>query len=880
LARIPFLGKRGTSKPQGATSAVPLDDVMAMLNAQQNVRDYRGGNRTPSYLPTPQEWNTDPFGPGFRIRPEAINNLRNDTGRPDPRIYEYPIAWNLRTEQQRLIPWSTLRSASLAPLVRPIITKRQKDLTSLSWDVTITRGAIEKAAKSALGTAAAADALQDKFAGDIERVSQFWKYPDLEQGYTFRDWLWQLAEEQLTLDAMAISPRVTYGGDTFGFRILDGSTIKPMLDPTGARPMPPAPAYQQILYGFPRGEWTADLNDNGDVEGYPADQLIYRRRAVRTFSPYGMSPVEESLADLDLFLKRHGWMRAEYTEGTLAEAYLKSPQDLIWSPQQLLEYERDLNDSVSGSTQERHRMRMLPPGVDPVITGDTAERYKPEYDVYVVALVATHFGEHPEELGFTIGRNQLSGSGATESARQTSAESGLFPDARYYAQLITHLSREYLGLPRECEFKFLDIESEDPTQDDAIAVAQIADGRKTLNEERDRLGFPRYDNPLADEPMIITATSAMTLDQIASQVLNPAVNPASPVTSDSSGTGLAGPVNGSKPGSSSAEPDASQAKAKPAEAVHVSSDGAPGNTSAVRSPKAADSERSAAIGLAQAELNCYRRYIGKRDVISREFEFSADAVLVKSLAEPGELLAETYLFKDVRPAEHVAAAAKVFAQLSENFPPEAIEWIHRARWDKQQVPTDQVDMDEESSWAAAHEPDQVDRLARRFADGKKIKPAILIREPGNRRLITVDGHHRVLGAVKAQVAVPAFVGTIEPADLQAALETHTMQSGHSGSDKKMQVVPDVTKAGPKGYEHGGKRVGVIGARSNDAGSLADLVQRDGHANTADAGLAAAVVGELHTRGVPAQHERILVGGDYRSRIYDVSRANHRAGLKN
>ena len=40
-------------------------------------------------------------------------------------------------------------------------------------------------------------------------------------------------------------------GDLYGLQILDGSTIKPLIDDRGMRPMTPYPAYQQILYGFP-----------------------------------------------------------------------------------------------------------------------------------------------------------------------------------------------------------------------------------------------------------------------------------------------------------------------------------------------------------------------------------------------------------------------------------------------------------------------------------------------------------------------------------------------------------------------------------------------------------------------------------------------------
>jgi hypothetical protein len=66
------------------------------------------------------------------------------------------------------------------------------------------------------------------------------------------DWLNIALEEILVLDAWAIWPQKTVGGELYGLQILDGSTIKPLIDDRGMRPMPPYSSYQQILFGFPR----------------------------------------------------------------------------------------------------------------------------------------------------------------------------------------------------------------------------------------------------------------------------------------------------------------------------------------------------------------------------------------------------------------------------------------------------------------------------------------------------------------------------------------------------------------------------------------------------------------------------------------------------
>src|SRR5260221_8212598 len=95
---------------------------------------------------------------------------------------------------------------------------------------------------------------------------------------------------------------MTYGGDPLDLWVLDGSTIKPLLDESGGRPEAPAPAYQQILYGFPRGEYTPQTfaRDDGTKVtpgAIQAGQLIYRRRVERTWTPYGFSSTEQALMD-------------------------------------------------------------------------------------------------------------------------------------------------------------------------------------------------------------------------------------------------------------------------------------------------------------------------------------------------------------------------------------------------------------------------------------------------------------------------------------------------------------------------------------------------------------------------------------------------------
>src|SRR5690606_28276120 len=359
--------------------------------------------------------------------------------------------------------------------------------------------------------------LRERLAADIDRAVDFWAVPDRGNGYTFAEWITQALEEHLVLDALAIYPPHPLGGALYALGVLGGWTIKPRLEHRGGRPMPPRPAVQQILHGFPRGEFTADTSDTGEggdvviPAAYTADQLIYIRREVRAFTPYGLSPVEQALADIDLWMKRLNWIRAEYTEGVMPAGWLINEQtgSTAWTPAQIAEYERELNDYLSGNTSARHRYRVLPPGLRPDDSAGSdrqAEKYKPEFDLHLLKLIVAHFDLTIHELGFTEAKG-LGSDGHAEGQDRLNERKGRLPALRWFAELITEMSRAHLGLPRELEFRWLGVEDDDEGAETEQIVAQVGAGLLTINEARDQLGRSRFSFPEADKAAVINGST-------------------------------------------------------------------------------------------------------------------------------------------------------------------------------------------------------------------------------------------------------------------------------------------------------------------------------------------------------------------------------------
>jgi SPP1 gp7 family putative phage head morphogenesis protein len=466
-----------------------------------------------TFQPLPRTEPQVPFGPGVPLFPAAIDPLRPD-GRTEPRFNEYPVTSNLPGVGDRLVPWKVLRDAADAGgLPRRCIEIRKAEVTTLDWAITITKEAVEAAqATSDKPRAEVEQELRQKLSADMVRCSRFWQKPDPGQDENFGEWVGKVLEEHFVLDAIAIYPRLTYGGDLFALEVLDGSTIKPLRDHRGGRPLPPNPAYQQILWGFPRGEFVADADADGEVlNAYRSDQLVYKRRNVRTHTPYGYSAVEQALEDVDVWLRRRRWIRDEYTEGTVPAGFVTNSGQTSWTPGQLAEYETALNDAYSGSTSARHRLRVLPPGFDIETPDDFGEKYKPEYDLFLIKLLAAHFDTTIAELGFTE-PGGLGSTGWHEGQAAVQQRKATLPTLRWLQQFLTSISRTHLRMPEELEFRFLGLEEEDEASADEVARQRVMWGRMTINEDRDRMGQPRFDFPEADMPMVMTTRGVILLE--------------------------------------------------------------------------------------------------------------------------------------------------------------------------------------------------------------------------------------------------------------------------------------------------------------------------------------------------------------------------------
>lgn len=513
---------------RGVMSAVAASSGAKVTDARQDMAALTTNDKPNTLLSAyfnEMPW-VDPdvaFGPQRPIRPAAIDPV-NARGRTEPRTYQYPVAWNLNLGELRHCPFAILRKAAEVDLVRRCIEIRKADIVGLEWDITLSDNAVRKAMDETgeRNRAKASIAVRAQFEDQIQALKTFWAKPDRLNNRTFSQWLNSVLEEVLVTDALSIYPHPTMGGPvvpgldstTHSLRVLDGSTIKPLFDHLGNLPQPPNPAYQQILYGFPRGEYSYDPNARGEMTH---DTLMYRPRNSRVTSPYGLPPVEQALPFIDLWLKRQEWLRAEYGVGANPNTWLKPEGEAAsWTPQQRKQMESALNDDLSGQTQERVMLHLLPPGLVPVEMTEFSEKYKSDWDDMLALRLAAFFDVMSTQLNITP-KGGLGGKGHQEGETAKSEAQARMPTINFLVDLLNDLNVQYMGAPEELTFIFRSEDEDDVAEVTQSRQVELFSGQLTLNDLMAEAGRPLYDFAEADMPFVLAPGAPMVFLEGASE---------------------------------------------------------------------------------------------------------------------------------------------------------------------------------------------------------------------------------------------------------------------------------------------------------------------------------------------------------------------------
>lgn len=370
------------------------------------------------------------------------------------RQFDYPVAINrvVTPRSTEAVSFAQLRNlAEACDVLRLVIETRKDQMAKLRWSV------VPKEA----------DKEQDNRCKELEK---FFRFPDKEHDWD--TWLRMLLEDLFVIDAPTVYVRKTVGGEMYSFDPVDGSTIKRILDMQGRTPMPPDPAYQQILKGVVASE-------------YSTEELIYRPRNVRTAKIYGYSPVEQIIMTVNIALRRSVHKLQYYTEGNVPEALAGTPEG--WTAEQVERFQRLWDSLMEGNTAERRHMKFLPGKLDVMTLKEDV--LKDAFDEWLARIVCFAFSIDPTPFVAQVNRS------VAETTRATALSEGLAPIMQWVVNLMNFLIVNHFGY-EDLEFKW----SEEEVQLAPLERAQVHKiylDAKVLTDDEVRGDLGR--EPLTDE---------------------------------------------------------------------------------------------------------------------------------------------------------------------------------------------------------------------------------------------------------------------------------------------------------------------------------------------------------------------------------------------
>jgi hypothetical protein len=381
-------------------------------------------------------------------------------------------------------PFSILRQlAAASPVLALCIQCRKDQMASLDWDF----------------------APKDKKAtGDVDaklqRARDFFAKPDGRRPH--KNWIQLLVDEALTLDAVAIyrhptkkgaaklaasraskKPYVLAPDEICAYEIIDGATIKVLLDASGDVPLPPDIGYRQIIKGSPVV--------GGDLT---ANELMYRPKTERTWTPYGLSPIESALLIATADLNRAMFNLAYYTEGNIPEALAGVPD--TWSPKQIKQWQEYWDLVLKGDPKNRSRMRFVVQAMAKSVHEFKKPDFTTAYDLWLLKLQCACFGVTPSEIGFTDDVNKAT----SKTQGDVNQRRGVKPMANYVKAIHDEILID-LGLA-DIEVTWQGGEGEDALSQARIIDLNLRNGRVSLDEIRAQDGNPT----IGAGPAVYTAT--------------------------------------------------------------------------------------------------------------------------------------------------------------------------------------------------------------------------------------------------------------------------------------------------------------------------------------------------------------------------------------
>jgi 8-oxo-dGTP pyrophosphatase MutT (NUDIX family) len=391
---------------------------------------------------------TNKFSPGVPIQP-------NDGYSRVPRAHDFLTGYNIaaRPRRNERVSFTTLQGIIEAyDVAQMAITHRIDSVRSFDWYLEPLEGVSGDTSEM------------------IDRAKQILKRPDHE--LPFRAWLSKFLWDVLAYDAGTLYRMRNNAGRCIGLRVVDGTTIAPLIDYHGNRPTGEAPAFVQFAQGVPWNWLTVE-------------DLIYVPFRPLPNTPYGKAPMESILLNANTDLRFQNYFLSRFTEGTVPEGFAGAPED--WTPDQITDYQDAWDAVMYGDETKKHQIRWVPGGTN--FTWTREEQFNSEFSLFMMRKTAAAYHVTPADLGFTETVNLAS----SETQLDVQFRIGDLPLIQHTQEILSDFLQNDLGMPLRFVF------NTGQMKDDKMLTASIHDmyiknGVLSVSEVRQEIyGLPEPD---------------------------------------------------------------------------------------------------------------------------------------------------------------------------------------------------------------------------------------------------------------------------------------------------------------------------------------------------------------------------------------------------
>lgn len=414
----------------------------------------------------------------FLVQPIAKRMISElEKSQKDPQAFQVPIGFNdMRGDANRRqttgssVTFQILRQLSVQhETTRAAINIRKRQINQLEWnivDIDPEKGPSYSGEKIA----------------EIKKQILHIGGPKVR----FRSLLDKLIEDTLVIDALCFYKQRTRGGELLRIIPIDPTTIKLRVDQAGMTPLPPEAAFEQWI----RGEFVTTMT---------TEELVYESMNPRTYSPYGLSPIEGMILTLDSSMRAMLYNLSYLSDNNIPQGFLSMPEK--WTPNQIKEYKEYLDAMIAGP-KDTAKVFPIPSGATYTPTTKPSDFAFKDFFDYLDRKVAMMFDLTPQELGLNLQQYKEN----AESQENIQMRKGLKPLAHFIEEIFTDVLQIDLGYV-DLSFKFSGLETKFNYED---AKTLIPFGVVGIDEIRNDMGLKK----LGVDPFIIAGNTITPVSQI------------------------------------------------------------------------------------------------------------------------------------------------------------------------------------------------------------------------------------------------------------------------------------------------------------------------------------------------------------------------------